>query len=69
LDFVPLAQEQYDLVMPQVYFDSELLRPLLDLLQNEEFKTAVSALPGYDITRMGKVVYLKQDMGKTFSQQ
>lgn len=54
LDFVPLTHEQYDLVIPQAYYESELIRPLLDLLHNARFKTAVSALPGYDVSVMGK---------------
>ncbi len=55
LDFVPLAQEQYQLVVPKAHYESDLLKPLLDLLADEGFRTAVSALPGYDISRMGEV--------------
>ncbi len=58
LDFVPLAHEQYQLVIPKAYFESELLRPLLDLLHDDGFKTAVSALPGYDVHPMGQVTFL-----------
>ena len=55
LDFVPLTHEQYDLVIPQAHYESELLRPLLDLLHDERFRTAVAALPGYDIQPMGQI--------------
>lgn len=58
LDFVPLSQERYDLVMGQADFEGALLRPLLDLLHNDGFKTAVSTLPGYTITQMGQTTYL-----------
>jgi putative molybdopterin biosynthesis protein len=58
LDFAPLAQERYDLVIPQAYYESELLRPLLDLLHDHDFKTAVMALPGYDVRLMGTVTSL-----------
>lgn len=54
LDFAPLAHEQYDLVIPQAYVDGDLLRPLLDLLHDDAFRTAVAAMPGYDITPMGR---------------
>ncbi len=54
LDFVPLTHEQYDLVIPKQHFASDLLRPLLDLLHNDGFKTAVAAMPGYDVTVMGQ---------------
>ena len=54
LDFVPLAHERYDLVMPKAHYEGELLRPLLALLQDDAFKTAVSAMPGYDVSVMGQ---------------
>jgi putative molybdopterin biosynthesis protein len=56
LDFVPLFTERYDLVIPQQYVNDSLLRPLFDVMDNKKFKESVSALPGYDVTDMGKVV-------------
>jgi putative molybdopterin biosynthesis protein len=58
LDFVPLFVERYDLVMPQVYYRSARLRPLLDLLHDARFQREVAALPGYDVRPMGTVVPL-----------
>jgi putative molybdopterin biosynthesis protein len=55
LDFVPLTHEQYDLVIPQAHYESQQLQPLLNLLHDEKFRTAVAALPGYDIQPMGQV--------------
>ncbi len=54
LEFVPLAYEQYDLVIPHLHYESDLLRPLLDLLHDVNFRTAVAAMPGYDVTPMGQ---------------
>jgi putative molybdopterin biosynthesis protein len=56
LDFVPLFQERYDLVIPREYYQSELLAPLLELLKQDDFRKAVAALPGYDIEPMGKLI-------------
>ncbi|MFZ5909414.1 MAG: molybdopterin biosynthesis protein [Chloroflexota bacterium] len=56
LDFIPLFQERYDLVIPQEYAGSDLLAPLFDLLADAEFRAAVAALPGYDVSVMGNVV-------------
>lgn len=53
LDFIPLATEQYDLVIPKIHYESDLLRPLLDLLHDKPFRQAVTARPGYDVSRMG----------------
>ncbi len=55
LDFVPLAHEQYDLVMTRQTYESDRLRPLLDLLHDDGFKTAVAAMPGYDVSVMGNI--------------
>ena len=55
LDFIPLLNEQYDLVIPRVHYESDLLQPLLALLSNEEFRQAVHDLGGYDVGRMGTV--------------
>jgi putative molybdopterin biosynthesis protein len=56
LDFIPLFQERYDLVIPCQFVDSELLRPVMDLMHDGSFRNAVASMPGYDITPMGKVV-------------
>ncbi len=56
LDFIPLFNERYDLVIPQEHHESSLLKPLLDLLHDDRFRQAVAALPGYDVSRMGEVV-------------
>lgn len=56
LDFIPLFQERYDLVIPQEHFESDLLAPLLDLLHQNPFRKAVAALPGYDVSPMGTII-------------
>ncbi|PKN94921.1 MAG: molybdopterin biosynthesis protein [Chloroflexi bacterium HGW-Chloroflexi-6] len=55
LDFVPLFHERYDLVIPKIYAESDLLEPLFDLLKSQLFQNAIRALPGYDVSIMGKV--------------
>jgi putative molybdopterin biosynthesis protein len=56
LDFIPLFQERYDLVIPVQHYDSALLKPLLELLQDPHFRQAVADMPGYDIKHMGNLV-------------
>jgi putative molybdopterin biosynthesis protein len=58
LDFVPLTHERYDLVITQAVYESDVMQPLLALLHDEAFKTAVSALPGYDTAPMGTVQFI-----------
>ena len=55
LDFVPLAHEPYELAIPRSIYDSDAVRPLLELLHDDAFRAAVAALPGYDTSVMGNV--------------
>ncbi|HEX9018062.1 MAG TPA: molybdopterin biosynthesis protein [Anaerolineaceae bacterium] len=56
LDFIPLFQERYDLVIPCETLKTGLLDPIFDLMANQEFRKAVQSLGGYNIEEMGKVV-------------
>src|ERR687897_51089 len=54
LDFVPVAQEPYDLVVRADSIEDELLAPLWALLESPEFREEVTALGGYDTAEMGR---------------
>lgn len=57
LDFLPLFQERYELIIPLADEETErLLQPLFDLTQDAAFRQAVSALPGYDVRIMGEMM-------------
>ena len=56
LDFVPLFDERYDLVIPTRHYESHLLQPLLSLIRDPEFARSVEALGGYGTTQMGKIL-------------
>jgi putative molybdopterin biosynthesis protein len=56
LDFVPLFKERYDLVAPRDIAGSSLLEPLWGTLRDADFRSAVSSMPGYDISVMGRVI-------------
>ena len=56
LDFVSLAWERYDLVIPRHFWESKLLMPLRELLASAEFRATVAELPGYDPREMGQIV-------------
>ncbi len=56
LDFIPLFQERYDLVMPLEHAASELLSPLYRVLGRQDFRSAVMELNGYDVSVMGTVI-------------
>jgi len=56
LGFIPLMQERYDLVVPRQHFESPLLSPLLDLLQDDGFRQMIGGLKGYDPAPMGQII-------------
>jgi putative molybdopterin biosynthesis protein len=56
LDFVPLFQERYDLVIPKQFAATDLLAPLFELLSDSAFRKAVSQLTGYDVSVMGTII-------------
>jgi putative molybdopterin biosynthesis protein len=56
LDFIPLFDERYDLVIPTHYYESDLLQPLLALIRDPVFARTVSELGGYGTARMGQVL-------------
>ncbi len=56
LDFIPLFQERYDLVIPKEHSESDLLAPLFGLLADSRFREAVSQLTGYDVSVMGTII-------------
>ena len=56
LDFIPLMDERYDLVIPRIHYQSALLQPLLALLHDAGFQQDVEAMGGYHTADMGQVV-------------
>ncbi len=56
LDFVPLFQERYDLVIPKEHAESDLLAPLFELLAAGNFRNSASKLTGYDVSVMGRII-------------
>jgi putative molybdopterin biosynthesis protein len=54
LDFIPLFEERYDLVLPQV--NEIILSPLLDYLQTSAFRNALTSLTGYNTAHSGEQI-------------
>lgn len=58
LDFVPLAEEPYDLVLPGEYVKEDFAAKLIETLNSSQFKKAVSALAGYVTEETGKLRFV-----------
>jgi putative molybdopterin biosynthesis protein len=56
LDFVPLASERYDLVIPQHFMEMAAVVSLVDVLQTKAFRRSLSGLGGYDVSVTGQSV-------------
>jgi putative molybdopterin biosynthesis protein len=56
LDFVPVVTEQYDLIIPQAYFESENIQLMLSTINSQEFKRRVEKLGGYSTEKTGEVI-------------
>lgn len=57
LDFLPLARERYDLVMRRRDYFEPPAQALLAFTRSERFRTRAEEMGGYDIARLGSVVY------------
>jgi molybdate-binding protein/DNA-binding HxlR family transcriptional regulator len=54
LDFIPLFEERYDLVLPRE--NEKTLSPLLDYLQTADFRNSLNTLTGYSASHSGEQV-------------
>lgn len=61
LDFVPLQDERYDLVIPAAYLSAHQgVARLLETIVSRPFRAEVEALGGYDMRETGKVHILRK---------
>ena len=56
LDFIPVIQERYDLIIPEKYFSSPGITEILEIIKTNHFKEQVALLGGYDLRECGKVL-------------
>lgn len=61
LDFIPVVTEQYDLVIPDEFFESARIQTLLETIVTPAFKDRVAALGGYSTAKTGSVVTIRAD--------
>jgi putative molybdopterin biosynthesis protein len=58
LDFIPVANERYDLAIPAEFMDTDIIRIVLDIIGNNlEFRDVVVSLGGYETKDMGKIIF------------
>lgn len=58
LDFVPVAEERYDLIVPGQHLKDSKVTTIIELIRtNKAFHEAILALGGYNLRDCGKVMY------------
>lgn len=57
LDFYPVTEERYDLVVPESYWGSPYITSLLEVLGDQGFRSSVEKLGGYSTGSTGNIMY------------
>jgi putative molybdopterin biosynthesis protein len=53
LDFIPIFQERFDLVLPDEQLRNPDILPILDFMQTKEFRRKIESMGGYDTSHTG----------------
>ena len=57
LDFIPVVQERYDLIISEKFWEEEKIQALLAVIRSNEYQDAVRAMGGYELTRTGELLF------------
>ena len=55
LDFIPVTEERYDLIIPTRFLDLPMIQKLLEIIQRVDFQKAVEEMGGYSTRDTGRV--------------
>lgn len=57
VDFIPLIQEQYDLVILKTKDNAELVKIIKEAVSSDEYRSQLEQISGYDLSLTGKILY------------
>ena len=57
LDFIPICIEQYDLLIPDSAWESDVVQKVIEILKSEEFSQKLTEMGGYTLEHPGEVRY------------
>jgi putative molybdopterin biosynthesis protein len=60
LDFIPLAQEDYDLLVTKEFSEDRRFKLLMELITSDEFKKRLEDMGGYDTKETGRIKYINK---------
>lgn len=56
IDFIPLQEEQYDLVIKSSYMHEPVYKLIIEIIQSQEFKNILEGIGGYNLKDIGKIL-------------
>ncbi len=56
LDFIPVVTEEYDLIIPDRFFNTNRVQTLIETIRTDAFKHRVQALGGYGTEKTGEIL-------------
>ena len=63
LDFVPLARERYDLIIPKAHIQDSKVQTVLNLLNDTDFQRKIEDLGGYETKLTGQIMQPGMGLG------
>ena len=57
LEFLPLGEERYDLILTKEFFNSWQGQTLLDIVKSSPFKEKTESLGGYSTRHSGEILW------------
>lgn len=57
LDFIPIAQEDYDLLVAGDFYNTDRFNLIVDIINSDEFKKRIQEMGGYDTEETGGIKY------------
>ena len=58
LDFIPICEEDYDIVTRRTMLENPKMIAFLDVLRSESFQTELTAMGGYRIDHIGELIFI-----------
>lgn len=56
IDFIPLQEERYDLVIKSSYLKDPLYKLIVEIIQSQDFKNILEGIGGYNLKDIGKIL-------------
>ena len=61
LDFLPICTEEYDLLIPEEFRNTSMMRQLIRTLKSDAFRERIETMGGYTLDRPGEVINVFSD--------